>query len=147
MLCTVVSVLLHWLCTGDTGDSAMKKENCGVPKCLARIIKIPAFGIKGSFLVCFSSSSFHVSCVGLGWDTVVGYLELLTWYKIGLNGLGCPCVKWECRGEGKRQNEPLGRLQTRRKSLFHLMAIPEALCCLMVSLAKLHGCAWGNTCR
>ena len=57
------------------------------------------------------------------------------------------CGKLEYWGEmeeEERGNEPLGMLEARRKPLFHLVAIAEVLCCLMV---KLHGCVWSNTCR
>lgn len=101
MPCTMVKgvVLLF------TGNNAMNKRLCRVSKSPARIIKIPASRLKGSFIVCFSSSLFHATFVDLSWDTFVGSVELRTWYKVGVNGLGLPFGELEYRREMERDGE------------------------------------------
>lgn len=139
MLCTIGKgvVLLF------TGNNTMNKRLCRVPKSPARIIKIPASRLKGSFIVCFSSSPFHATFADLSWDTFVGSVELLTHYKVGLNGLRLPFGKLEYRREMERD----GKVKERRKgeSIFRDAGGQEK------GLLSLHGCAvswcWWWACK
>lgn len=148
MLCTIGKgvVLLF------TGNNTMNKRLCRVPKSPARIIKIPASRLKGSFIVCFSSSPFHATFADLSWDTFVGSVELLTHYKVGLNGLRLPFGKLEYRREMERDGKVKGE-EKGRKYLQGCWRPGERptftswLCCLMVLVVSLQGCVWGNTCR
>lgn len=117
-----------------TGNNTMNKRLCRVPKSPARIIKIPASRLKGSVIVCFSSSLFHATFADLSRDTFVGSVELLTHYKVGLNGLRLPFGKleyrqerdaerWEGEGRGEREKVSSGMLEARRKAYFHFMAV------------------------
>lgn len=146
MLGTIVKCIVLF----STGNSTVKKKRlCRVPK----IIKIPASGLKGSFLVCFSSSPFHVKFVDLSWDPFVGYLDLLTQYKMGLNGLGFPFGKWEYRerdGEMERWRET--RKRGRKKLVFGdaggqekvPLSLPGCHCCSVLSHGAGGKVAWMN---